>query len=131
MQHFILDSKDGVIAMKRKYKRIGFTAAQKAELWDRWLKGEGLQSIDFLHFDTDSAIFRHSSDKENLAQSGVIDPLECLNCGSRYASLHSLTMPTLWNAKEKGTREGTAPVSAWNVVEAAVEYRHTGTNDCK
>ena len=33
MQHFILDSEDGVIAMKRKYKRIGFTAAQKAELW--------------------------------------------------------------------------------------------------
>ncbi len=33
--------------MKRKYKRIGFTAAQKAELWDRWQKGEGLKSIDF------------------------------------------------------------------------------------
>jgi hypothetical protein len=32
MQHFILDSQDGVIAMKRKYKRIGFTVAQKAEL---------------------------------------------------------------------------------------------------
>ncbi len=31
MQHFILDSQDGVIAMKRKYKRIGFTAAQKAD----------------------------------------------------------------------------------------------------
>ena len=45
MQHFILDSQDGVIAMKRKYKRIGFTAAQKAELWDRWQKGEGLKSI--------------------------------------------------------------------------------------
>ncbi len=36
MQHFILDSKDGVCAMKRKYHRVGFTAAQKAELWDRW-----------------------------------------------------------------------------------------------
>ncbi len=32
MQHFILDSKDGVCAMKRKYHRVGFTAAQKAEL---------------------------------------------------------------------------------------------------
>ncbi|MEE8237179.1 MAG: hypothetical protein V3S67_02590, partial [Gammaproteobacteria bacterium] len=24
-----------VIAMKKKYKRVGFTAAQSAELWDR------------------------------------------------------------------------------------------------
>ena len=45
MQHFILDSKDGVCAMKRKYHRVGFAAAQMAELWDCWQKGEDLKSI--------------------------------------------------------------------------------------
>ena len=38
------------------YHRVGFTAAQSAELWERWKKGEGLKSIGhfwqafFLHF---------------------------------------------------------------------------------
>jgi hypothetical protein len=27
------------------YHRVGFTAAQSAEFWDRWKKGEGLKSI--------------------------------------------------------------------------------------
>jgi hypothetical protein len=27
------------------YYRVGFTAAQSAELWERWKKGEGLKSI--------------------------------------------------------------------------------------
>jgi mandelate racemase len=27
------------------YHRVGFTAAQSAELWERWKKGEGLKSI--------------------------------------------------------------------------------------
>ncbi len=31
--------------MRRKYHRVGFTTAQKTELWDRWQKGEGLKSI--------------------------------------------------------------------------------------
>ncbi len=31
--------------MRRKYRRVGFTAAQSAELWERWKKGEGLKSI--------------------------------------------------------------------------------------
>lgn len=31
--------------MKRKYRRVGFTAGQSAELWERWKKGEGLKSI--------------------------------------------------------------------------------------
>ena len=31
--------------MRRRYRRIGFTAAQSAELWERWKKGEGLKSI--------------------------------------------------------------------------------------
>jgi hypothetical protein len=58
MQHFILDSQDGVIAMKRKYKRIGFTAAQKAERWDRWQKGEGLKSIGRAFGKNSSSIYR-------------------------------------------------------------------------
>ena len=29
----------------RKYRRVGFTAAQSAELWERWKRGEGLKSI--------------------------------------------------------------------------------------
>lgn len=42
--------------MKRKYHRIGFTAAQSAELWERWKKGEylacdrpRLRQVAFLH----------------------------------------------------------------------------------
>ena len=31
--------------MKRKYHRVGFTAAQSAELWDRWRKGEALSVL--------------------------------------------------------------------------------------
>jgi hypothetical protein len=31
--------------MRKKYIRVGFTAAQSSELWDRWQKGEGLKSI--------------------------------------------------------------------------------------
>jgi hypothetical protein len=33
------------MAMKRTYHRVGFTAVQSAELWERWRKGEGLKSI--------------------------------------------------------------------------------------
>ena len=31
--------------MRRRYRRVGLTAAQSAELWERWKKGEGLKSI--------------------------------------------------------------------------------------
>lgn len=31
--------------MRHRYRRVGFTAAQSAEIWDRWKKGEGLKSI--------------------------------------------------------------------------------------
>mgnify|MGYP000350320167 CR=1 FL=1 len=47
--------------MKRKYKRIGFTAAQKAELWDRWQKGEGLKSIGRAFGKGSSSIYSHLS----------------------------------------------------------------------
>ena len=33
------------MVMKRTFHRIGFTAQQSAELWERWKKGEGLKAI--------------------------------------------------------------------------------------
>jgi IS30 family transposase len=45
--------------MKRKYHRIGFTAAQSAELWERWKKGEGLKSIGRILGKPSSCIFNH------------------------------------------------------------------------
>jgi hypothetical protein len=46
--------------MKRKYHRVRFTAAQSAELWELWMKGEGLHAIGrvlgrFLAFMRDAA----------------------------------------------------------------------------
>jgi IS30 family transposase len=48
-----------VFAMKKKYIRIGFTAAQSSELWDRWRKGEGLTSIGRALGKPSSCIFNH------------------------------------------------------------------------
>jgi len=31
--------------MKKKYVRVGFTQAQKNELWERWRRGEQMKSI--------------------------------------------------------------------------------------
>ena len=45
--------------MKRKYRRVGFTAAQSAELWERWKKGEGLKSIGRVFGKPSSCIFAH------------------------------------------------------------------------
>ena len=47
--------------MRRKYKRTGFTAAQKMELWDRWQKGEGLKSIGRAFGKSSSSIYSHVS----------------------------------------------------------------------
>jgi hypothetical protein len=43
-QHFILEERDGVDAMERGYGR-GFDAVAKAELWERWRRGESLKAI--------------------------------------------------------------------------------------
>lgn len=43
--------------MKRRYRRL--SAAQSAELWDRWKAGEGLKSIGRAFGTTSSAIFNH------------------------------------------------------------------------
>jgi hypothetical protein len=45
------------MAMKRKYHWVGFTAAQSAELWERWKKGEGLKSIGRAFGKPSSCIF--------------------------------------------------------------------------
>jgi IS30 family transposase len=55
--------------MKRKYHRVGFTAAQSADLWERWKKGEGLKSIGRVLGKSSSSIFSH------LSPSGGIRPL--------------------------------------------------------
>jgi hypothetical protein len=43
-QHFILEGKDGVCRMERRFHR-GYSPAEKAELWDRWKRGESLKAI--------------------------------------------------------------------------------------
>ncbi len=59
-----------MIAMRKKYIRVGFTAAQSSELWDRWQKGEGLKSIGRVLGKPSSCIFNH------LRPSGGIRPAE-------------------------------------------------------
>jgi IS30 family transposase len=54
--------------MKRKYHRVGFTAAQSTELWERWKKGEGLHAIGRVLGKPHSCIFNH------LRPSGGIKP---------------------------------------------------------
>ena len=56
--------------MRKKYVRVGFTAAQSAELWDRWQRGEGLSSIGRALGKQSSSIFNH------LRPSGGIRPSE-------------------------------------------------------
>ena len=56
------------MGMKRKYHRVGFTAAQSAELWERWKKGEGLHAIGRVLGKPHSCIFNH------LRPSGGIKP---------------------------------------------------------
>jgi IS30 family transposase len=54
--------------MERKYHRVGFTAAQSAELWERWKKGEGLKAIGRVLGKPHSCIWAH------LRPSGGIRP---------------------------------------------------------
>ena len=52
--------------MKRRYRRL--SAAQSAELWERWKKGEGLKSIGRVFGTTSSCVFNH------IRNSGGIRP---------------------------------------------------------
>jgi IS30 family transposase len=45
--------------MKKKYVRVGFTQAQKAELWERWRRGEQMKSIGREFGKPSSSIFKH------------------------------------------------------------------------
>lgn len=54
--------------IRQRRKRRYFTAAQSAEVWDRWQKGEGLKSIGRVFDKTSSAIFAH------ISPSGGIRP---------------------------------------------------------
>jgi IS30 family transposase len=56
------------MVMKRTFYRIGFTAQQSAELWERWKKGEGLKAIGRVFGKPSSCIFSH------LAVSGGMRP---------------------------------------------------------
>ena len=56
--------------MRKKYIRVGFTAGQSSELWDRWRKGEGLKSIGRALGKPSSCIFNH------LRPTGGIRPAE-------------------------------------------------------
>ena len=66
-QHFILNRKDGVLNMAYR-TRIQYTAEQKAEMWDRWQRGESLNSIGRAFDRPSSSIFGQ------LARSGGIRP---------------------------------------------------------
>ena len=54
--------------MRLRRKRRFFTAAESAEIWDRWLRGEGLRSIGRVFGKTSSSIFAH------IRPSGGIRP---------------------------------------------------------
>ena len=56
------------MGMKRAYYRIGFTAGQREELWERWKRGEGLKAIGRVLGKPSSCIFSH------LSASGGIRP---------------------------------------------------------
>ena len=45
--------------MRLRRKRRFFTAAESAEIWDRWRRGEGLKSIGRVFGKTSSSIFAH------------------------------------------------------------------------
>ena len=63
--------------MGLRRKRRFFTAAESAEIWDRWRRGEGLKSIGRVFGKTSSSIFAH------IRPSGGIRPSP--RCRSRLA----------------------------------------------
>lgn len=53
---------------RKKYERLGFTAAQRRELWERWARGESLTDVA-------RALGKHTSSVHtHLAQTGGIRP---------------------------------------------------------
>ncbi|MDP3739469.1 MAG: hypothetical protein Q8R02_18920 [Hyphomonadaceae bacterium] len=68
------------MAMRRKYRRTKVTAAESAELWERWKKGEGLHAIGQALGRGHTSVFAH------LRPSGGIRP------PARRRSVRALTM---------------------------------------
>jgi IS30 family transposase len=68
------------MAMKRKYRRTRVTAAESAELWERWKKGEGLHAIGQALGRGHTSIFAH------IRPSGGIKP------PARRRSVRALSM---------------------------------------
>lgn len=68
------------MTMKRKYSRIRVSAAESAELWERWKKGEGLHAIGQALGRGHTSIFAH------IRPSGGIKP------PVRRRSVRALTM---------------------------------------
>jgi IS30 family transposase len=66
--------------MRRRTKRRFYTAAESAEIWDRWRSGEGLKTIGRAFRKHSSSIFSH------LSPSGGIEPPQ------RRRSERSLTL---------------------------------------
>ena len=56
--------------MKKKYVRVGFTPAQKTELWERWRRGEQMKSIGREFGKPSSSIFKH------IRSTGGFTPVE-------------------------------------------------------
>jgi hypothetical protein len=67
-QHFSFQRKTGVEKMKQR-RRIYYSAAQRAEIWDRWQRGDSLHEIGRL-FDRG-----HSSISGMIKQAGGVRPL--------------------------------------------------------
>lgn len=45
--------------MRKPYHRVGFSAAQSVELWERWKQGSGLMAIARVLGKSPSSIFGH------------------------------------------------------------------------
>ena len=65
--------------MKKKYHRVGFSAAQSAELWDRWRKGESLSAIGREFGKSSSSVFATAI---RVMDEGTVRPAG-INCHSQ------------------------------------------------
>jgi len=99
--------------MRKKYIRVGFTAAQSSELWDRWQKGEGLKSIGRVLGKPSSCIFNH------LRPSGGIRPAE------RTRSRLALTL-----VEREEISRGLCQTNANQVEFVIPGFRWTAQNTC-
>ena len=69
MQHFIVTGLDGVLDMGYR-TRIYYSAKQKAEIWDRWQRGESMNASGRVFDRSSSSIFGQ------LSPTGGIRPQE-------------------------------------------------------